>query len=330
MTRHRSWPFTALLTLLLATGCGGKDSDDDADEDVTEEPGEDTEEVAGEPEDEAECATDGDCDDEDPCSTDTCDTEDGVCLHVPVDADEDGYPAAEVDSTSCDGTDCDDEDENVNPGVTITCLDQDRDCNGFDDSDNDDDGYRSHALCPDGDDCNDADAAVYLGECSGVNDCCDGCVQINGCWMDDVTGCAWEDPPRGGTRNWDDSSAYCSALVLAGRGAGEWSMPTIEQLRSLVRGCAATEIGGACTVSDTCGDSSCNVDCDGCTASAGPGTGGCYWDALLEGSCSSYWSSTEWSSGTDAWSLGFTTAAVAGSSKTTSPDVSIRCVSCGS
>jgi hypothetical protein len=328
MELHRIKPIVALLVLALAAGCGGKGSKDDADEDVTEEPGGDAGEVAGEPEEEAECASSVDCDDEDPCTTDTCDTVDGVCLYVPVDADEDGYAAAVVESTDCGGDDCDDEDEYVNPGVTITCLDRDRDCNGFDDADNDGDGHRSHEICTDGDDCDDGDDEVYLGECSGTNDCCDGCMQINGCWMDDVTGCAWEDPPLGGIHSWADSGAYCGALVLAGRGTGEWSVPTIDQLRSLVRGCPATESGGACRVTDTCADTSCDVDCDGCTG-GGPGAGGCYWDALLEGGCGLYWSSTELSSGTDAWHLGFADASVDGSSKTEASDVFIRCVSCG-
>jgi outer membrane protein assembly factor BamB len=79
------------------------------------------------------CIDDGDCDDGNACTDEVC--LDGGCMYTGRDADGDGF----VDD-ACDGTDCDDSDENVNPGVTegpegdVTCSDQiDNDCDGVTD-----------------------------------------------------------------------------------------------------------------------------------------------------------------------------------------------------
>ncbi len=235
---------------------------------------------------EIECATDTDCDDSDPCTVDSCDMDYNECVHVALDADHDGYPAMAAGGTACaGGTDCLDDLATAFPGApAVPCSLLDNDCNGNEDEDQDGDGHADYA-CAGGDDCDDSDGAVLLGECTGVNECCDGCWQRNGCWTDTVSGLVWEDPPS------DGAVSYCTALSLPGHGPGEWRLPTISELRTLIRGCPATEDGGACGVTDSCLDDPCLIDCGGCSG-GGPGVGGCFWDPALEGTCDCYWSSS--------------------------------------
>jgi hypothetical protein len=81
-----------------------------------------------------ECTVAGDCDDANPCTEDDCVANE--CVHVDnSDLDDDGYP-----SELCGGTDCNDSDPTVNPGVEEyndagNCWDKkDNDCDGFPDS----------------------------------------------------------------------------------------------------------------------------------------------------------------------------------------------------
>jgi hypothetical protein len=73
-----------------------------------------------------------DCRDGNPCTVDTCSDALRMCVHTPRDDDGDGFPAAFVIRggalTRCDGTDCNDADATVNPGVTEVCG------NGIDDN----------------------------------------------------------------------------------------------------------------------------------------------------------------------------------------------------
>jgi hypothetical protein len=114
-----------------------------------------------------------------------------------------------------------------------------------------------------------------------------------GTWCDPVSGLMWQDPPDGTRMHWYAAGAQCDRLSLGGR--GDWSLPTINQLRSFIRGCTATMTGGECGVSDECLRDGCGSwpPCDGCDRLAGPGSGGCYWDAAVSGSCDDpYWSSS--------------------------------------
>ncbi len=270
----------------------------------------------------SQCSSDGDCDDGDPCTADTCEADWGECAHGPRDADGDGYVAASVEGTACaGGTDCLDDVATAFPGAAIVeCSDLDNDCNGNADVDDDGDGHED-VDCG-GDDCRDDDAATIEGDCIGVNECCDGCSKLNGCWPDAASGLMWEDPPGATWSMYHEEAApYCASLSLAGHGPGEWRLPTISELRTLVRGCPASEPGGACGVTDGCLLSTCRVDCGGCTWVEGS----CYWPPGIEGSCSPYWSSSPDASNDGYyWALSFTEAIVYSDSITNIAEV--RCV----
>ena len=125
----------------------------------------------------------------------------------------------------------------------------------------------SHAdidAVPDGD----VDDAVDAAEADGET-CAGG-------WYDSTSDLCWQVPPAGRLLNRNDAIAYCDGLTLEGH--DDWHLPTIGELRSLVRGCRPTETGGACRVTDACLDADCGTDeCDGCPFDGGPGWWGAYW-----------------------------------------------------
>ena len=136
----------------------------------------------------------------------------------------------------------------------------------------------------------DMDLAGY---CDGTMTCiADGSQPAE--WTDPNTGYTWRVHPT----MWGDdprmshtlAAQYCDDL-------GGWRMPTITELRSLIRGCTATTCGdsdescGGCGITDSCttsGECSSSL-CDGCQLGNGPDHG-CYWPEELEGECGSYWS----------------------------------------
>ena len=112
-------------------------------------------------------------------------------------------------------------------------------------------------------------------------------------WTDSATGLIWQKTM--GTDcwdEWDDAKEYCQNLNWGGH--DNWRLPTISELRSLIRGCDATATGGSCGVTDSCLDGCDCYDSDlcGCTEGSGPANG-CYWPPELEGKCGTYWSSSE-------------------------------------
>ena len=119
-------------------------------------------------------------------------------------------------------------------------------------------------------------------------------------WKDPSTGLMWQAKPRldemasvfYGYMIWEDAENHCANLTLAE--FDDWRVPTISELRSLIRGCPATETGGPCGVTDSCRNRNCfDRSCMGCSHGEGP-SDGCYWPSQLSGSCDyyRYWSST--------------------------------------
>ncbi len=109
---------------------------------------------------------------------------------------------------------------------------------------------------------------------------------------DDASGnLTWQDPPLGDTMTWEEAISYCDELSFDGH--DDWRLPTISELRSLIRGCVYTETGGDCNVTDDCLDSSCwNESCDGCASLQGPCLDGAYCPDGMSGTISWYWSSS--------------------------------------
>jgi hypothetical protein len=109
-------------------------------------------------------------------------------------------------------------------------------------------------------------------------------------WMDPFSGLMWQNASNC-CSNWDDSRTYCADLNWGGY--SDWRMPTIGELRSLIRGCDPTETGGSCGVTDSCLDIYCWDDqCSGCSEFGGPGPGGAYWPPELSGEDFYVWSSS--------------------------------------
>jgi hypothetical protein len=132
----------------------------------------------------------------------------------------------------------------------------------------------------------------------------------DGTATDPLTGLTWEVTPSSEHLSWDGAQAYCDALSLGGRDI--WRVPTISQLRSLIRGCNSTMTDGVCGVTDGCFDNSCDSsECDGCDALAGPGPDGAYWPPKLGGVLYPYWSSTQCTNpGGLAWMVDFSLAGI--------------------
>ena len=60
----------------------------------------------------------------------------------------------------------------------------------------------------------------------------------------------------------EDAARYCNNLDLGGH-LGDWRVPTISELRTLVRNCPPLSPGGSCGVTDTCFSDSCaNDNCE--------------------------------------------------------------------
>ena len=172
------------------------------------------------------------------------------------------------------------------------------------------------------------------------------CVCGDGTWTDPTTGLTWQNPPGHWAHELGSIKAYCGFLndFIQLGGHTDWRLPTIDELRTLVRGCPTTAPGGACKITDGCTDETCLSDhCEqtDCGALGGPGTGGYYWpeglfDVLSGGYSSSdgYFSSScfgydeEVDDSAWCWELDFTTGAITTvySWNESGDDVRIRCV----
>lgn len=129
-------------------------------------------------------------------------------------------------------------------------------------------------------------------QCNPAGPCCTSTGYRSNCWYDSSTRLEWENPsPATYFKALKDAAGHC-----AERGNG-WRVPTISELRSLVRGCAATQTNGSCAVTDQCSSSSCWENCGNCALKQGPGKDHQYWSSELDESIQidnglHYWSNT--------------------------------------
>ncbi|RJO65595.1 MAG: DUF1566 domain-containing protein [Myxococcales bacterium] len=147
-------------------------------------------------------------------------------------------------------------------------------------------------------------------------------------WSDPNSGLTWQAMPPANGMQWEAAKSYCSNLTLGGY--SDWRLPSISELRSLVRGCSATETGGSCKVTENCRSLSCCKDpCGGCSNKGGPGAGGHYWPSVLPKLPNVdewwFWSSSSYEVYTDtAWGVGFGNGYVRGYNK--GYEIFVRCV----
>ena len=132
-------------------------------------------------------------------------------------------------------------------------------------------------------------------------------------WTDSATGLEWTQTNGTGDLDQDGAARACS------ESGGGWRLPSIDELRTTVRGCPGSEAGGGCPVGAGCPSPACLTSACGC-ADLGAG---CYRDPGFMGACEWFWSSTS-AGGPVAWALNFRNASFAAS------DVSLalnyRCV----
>jgi hypothetical protein len=278
-----------------------------------------------------------------------------------VDSDHEEDADAEIDQEG-DGDADADGDADVDADAdrdTVSDSDADEGSYGDSDGDSESDSDSDTAVDAEGDGDTDTEGAPCSGvTCSGHGRCFDDgetaicvcdvgyyaesldCVtEITPCdggVFDTISGLCWEDPSFDGDLDWDSAVEYCDALDLGGHGPGSWRLPTISELRSLIRGCSSTETGGWCGVADSClcyevGGCYEAITCIGCEASGGGGIDGAYWPPEFRGPVAwafhrnGYWSSSFCAGRpSSVWTVEFQNAGVYQSLKTTISFV--RCV----
>jgi len=180
------------------------------------------------------------------------------------------------------GNACDDDDDDDNDDDDVDDSDDDDDDDDNDDNDVDDD---------DSDD--DDNELIDNGD---------------GTASDDATGLMWQLVPDDNAMTWNDAVAHCEALTLADR--DDWRLPTLDEMRSIVRGCAHTVTGGDCPTDDECLTWDCwDSICTDCDLNAGPDEG-CYWPTPFAGECGEYWTSIILEGGSSAWHMWFRNAGI--------------------
>ena len=130
---------------------------------------------------------------------------------------------------------------------------------------------------------------------------------------DSETGYIWSDKTTE-TMTWEDAKEYCDDL------GDDWHLPTISELRTLIKECEFTQMGGMCDVSDNC------LNTENCLSYKGCDTGceTCV-NTFSEGSW--LWSSSTLSNGTNAaYVVYFAHGVITGQSKETSGYMNVRCV----
>ncbi len=148
-------------------------------------------------------------------------------------------------------------------------------------------------------------------------------------FYDPVNGLLWQRSPTV-PMNYEDAARYCEKMQV-GAMAG-WRLPTIDELRTLVKGCTTTGQTGTCQIRDDCLSRQCRGDeCAGCGERGGPGEEGLYWEKATwdheEGMARwFYWSSSapKEAAADESWVLSFVSGGITAQDRDTGGHV--RCV----
>ncbi|MBR6244943.1 DUF1566 domain-containing protein [bacterium] len=147
------------------------------------------------------------------------------------------------------------------------------------------------------------------------------CSQSSGTPCHDTTNKITWSPLSAGTMDWDSAVSYCDNLDMIGY--TDWHLPTIDELRTLVRNCSNTQTGGLCAISDPNALAYGNYVANNCQCELVENNEGLY-SIFGDNDTVTLWSSSEYSSVDDfAWYLNFANAGV--SSHSMSGSYNVRC-----
>jgi hypothetical protein len=121
-------------------------------------------------------------------------------------------------------------------------------------------------------------------------------VDCDGGKLDIATNLCWQDPPFSPAMTYEDAEYNCGVNV--GGAHNNWSLPSIDELITLLRGCQDGTITGDHLSRSLCEMASINysdddvLSCGSCDWYSGPGENGHYRDPALDGDGNAYWSYT--------------------------------------
>ena len=200
-----------------------------------------------------------------------------------------------------------DQDVDGIPDGADKCPDEPEDFDGFQDEDG----------CPEADNDLDGipdseDRCPNEPEDKDGNEDTDGCAEPQATSNEEVltiNGLMWQKTAAPNPMNWSSAKQHCENLSLGGY--SDWRLPSISELRSIIRGCPKSRTGGACRVTDDCRSRSCwsPSDCFSCYLDNGPANG-CYEPRGFNGKCPWLWSSSSDDTDDKAWIVGFNCGAV--------------------
>ncbi len=132
-----------------------------------------------------------------------------------------------------------------------------------------------------------------------------------GYWRDPATHLRWQNSVRHKRMNWHEAIAYCKQVTTGGY--RDWRLPNIDELRSLIKKCPATETNGPCNIksSDCLGSLCWDTTCNGCPLDKGRSADGMYLPDVIRANCCGYWSATTLANNKyEAWSISFNLARI--------------------
>ncbi|MBO4710565.1 DUF1566 domain-containing protein [bacterium] len=127
---------------------------------------------------------------------------------------------------------------------------------------------------------------------------------------------------------WDQAVNYCKNLNEGGY--NDWRLPTIDELRTLIKNCYETEAGGKCTVKNDCLSMDCFDEnyCNGCSQRNNYNVyNGGYYSKLGDDGDVTLWSSSNLlNNASYAWRVSFDVAMVYLGDKSNEFGFKVRCV----